>query len=722
MRLHAQSAGVTVRGSDGAPLIRATVRFTCLDGACTDSTAARLTASDGRAANPFTARAAIAVSYVGYEPLHDTLRRGESRDVTLRPSVAPAVVVTAQYTPRSSELSVYDVRVFDRRRIEAAAAPTLRELMESALNVRLSEDHVLGTGVSIQGMSGQNVKILVDGVPVEGRLNGNIDLSQVSLANAERVEMIQGPLSAMYGTDALGGVINVITDRRARRGAAVAVNGYAESVGSVNVDGTLRLRDGGTSGMLSGARSFFGGYSRVDTSRAKQWKPREQYRGGWEIAQALDLLTLRYSGEYFQEYILNRGEPRLPYRETAFDDTYRTWRVTNTLALSGSPTAETYLDALASYSTYRRRKNTFFRDLVTLDQQITSDPADQDTTWLDAWKIRGSISSADTSAAIAWQGGVDLGSEMTGGRRIVDGRKEIGDYAAFGSIEYRPARWLVLQPALRAAYNTRYPAPLVPSLNLKIDPAEGMSLRLSYARGFRSPSLQELYFLFVDINHDIHGNEDLRAEQSHSVNALLRWRVPGVEGMEIAPSFFFSGITDLITLAQVGGDLYSYINVGRYGALGGGIDLSLHRAGFDLKLGASRIGRYDQLSELYPVGAYTFSNEISAELGLQVPLVDARLSAFYKYTGRLPSYQLDAGGALRESFVGDYQMLDLSLMRELVGRKLRVTLGLKNLFDVDDISVSGPASTGVHGSSDQVPVSWGRTAFISTALSLGGDR
>ena len=59
-------------------------------------------------------------------------------------------------------------------------------------------------------MSGENVKIMIDGVPVIGRQNGNLDLSQLNLLGIEHVEIIEGPLSVNYGNNALVGTINLI--------------------------------------------------------------------------------------------------------------------------------------------------------------------------------------------------------------------------------------------------------------------------------------------------------------------------------------------------------------------------------------------------------------------------------------------------------------------------------------------------------------------------------
>ena len=75
----------------------------------------------------------------------------------------------------------------------------------------ITQDPALGSSLKIKGLSGNNVKILIDGVPVIGRMGGNIDLSQLNLYNIDHIEMVEGPMSVMYGSDALAGAINIIT-------------------------------------------------------------------------------------------------------------------------------------------------------------------------------------------------------------------------------------------------------------------------------------------------------------------------------------------------------------------------------------------------------------------------------------------------------------------------------------------------------------------------------
>ncbi|NJK87273.1 MAG: TonB-dependent receptor [Bacteroidales bacterium] len=89
--------------------------------------------------------------------------------------------------------------------------------------------------------------------------------------------------------------------------------------------------------------------------------------------------------------------------------------------------------------------------------------------------------------------------------------------AFYSYLMWSPASSLQIQPGLRIPYNSKYKAPLVYSLNLKFSPGK-FNLRASYARGFRTPSLKELYMEFIDQNHQVFGNDALKAETANNYN------------------------------------------------------------------------------------------------------------------------------------------------------------------------------------------------------------
>jgi outer membrane receptor for ferrienterochelin and colicins len=78
------------------------------------------------------------------------------------------VVITGQYRPVKKSQSVYAIKTISAKEIEDRAAINLRDVLQNELNFRVSRDNILGSGLSMQGLSGQNVKIMIDGVPVIG--------------------------------------------------------------------------------------------------------------------------------------------------------------------------------------------------------------------------------------------------------------------------------------------------------------------------------------------------------------------------------------------------------------------------------------------------------------------------------------------------------------------------------------------------------------------------
>ncbi len=663
----------------------------------------------------------VEINQTGYEKFTKTIKNENDLKIYLerKTFVIDEIVTTGQYTPQSTQKSVYKINSINEEHIVAQSAFNLRELMMTEMNVRVNQDNILGSSLSINGFSGQNVKILVDGVPVIGRLDGNIDLSQINLNNAKRVELIEGPMSVMYGTDASGGVVNIITKDYIDNNINLNANSYYESVGIYNFDGSLGFNLGQNNIILSGGRNFFGGYSDVDTSRFKRWKPKEQYFADWQFNGNYESLSFRYFGQYFNEFILNKGNPRLPYKENAFDDHYKTIRFNNTLSLKGEVAKNRFIDVTANYSLFNRKKNTFIKDLVTLNERITKDPDDQDTSVFDNWMLRANYSHDNVLKAVSYQVGFDLNYSSGNGKRIDEDFKTVGDYALYTSIQYSGIDDLVIQPAVRFIYNTNFEAPVVPSINLKYDLNKEISIRTSFAKSFRAPDLKELYMNFVDVNHNIIGNTNLRAETSNSFIFNLNYHNSAQNySFKIEPGFFYNNVHDLISLAILDLDQYSYINIGEYNTMGTNISLSYVRADLSSKIGISYIGRQYKSSDIAVRTDMVFSPEFMTNIIYNLPFYDFRLNLFYKYSGKLLSFTAISDVEYAQVEIGDYHTLDISIARDFFDDMITLTLGAKNLFDVIDVEQVGVAG-GVHSSAGgSNPVSWGRTLTLSLRLNI----
>jgi outer membrane receptor for ferrienterochelin and colicins len=692
----------------------------------------------GQVPRPIPAHCAarVRVEALGHLPLQDTLpaltvltnppiRTLAGSGVALAP-----LVITGQSQPTSTQRAVHAVRVIDRNWIDAQGAVNLRDVLTQALNVRITQDLMLGSVLTLQGMGGQNVKIMIDHVPVIGRQDGNIDLSQLNLNDIERIEIIEGPMAVNYGADALGGVINLITRRPATASASdtgkvqrvqAGLNLYGETAGHLNADGHIRAHIGRHHFTAQGGRNFFGGWSpeRVSAARGHQWKPRIQYFGSaqyqWQPTQRT-LLSYRIAG--LSEEIVNLGKPvSRPSQVFALDEYFRTRRLDQTLQFSHS-FGQWHAQAVAAYNHYSRAREIYRKDLVSLGQEPAAARANWDTTAFDLVMSRGSLAWQPDELPFSLQAGYEINHETGRGRRLGVDNPQITDLATFLIGEYKPSPRFSLQPGVRLAYNSAYRAPWVPALHTRWQLTSRLTLRASYAQGFRAPSLRELHLFFVDINHNIQGNPELLPENSHNVQGELRYLRPlgnGTLGWLL--SGYWNAIENRISLALVdfSTQLYQYVNIGAFRATGGRTELSWQQRRLTLKAGMVYNGVANRLGSPDAPFVYRFTPEYQLSAQYQPWERGPSFAVLGKHNGRLVQVLQGPDGQLRESFMEGFTLLDASVTQSWFKNRVRLTVGGQNLLNVQ--AVQANTQSGAHsGGGGMIPVGIGRSGFARLSL------
>lgn len=125
------------------------------------------------------------------------------------------IVVTATRTEMSLKETPSSVEVVDHKRLEQTQAKTLRDALKTALGVNIFNDFQGRSNISIRGSESRHVLIMIDGKRLSGEMSYNSanawEVDRIRMEDVERVEIIRGPAGALYGSDAMGGVINVIT-------------------------------------------------------------------------------------------------------------------------------------------------------------------------------------------------------------------------------------------------------------------------------------------------------------------------------------------------------------------------------------------------------------------------------------------------------------------------------------------------------------------------------
>lgn len=677
-------------------------------------------------------------THLNYETRVDTIyQQGEHQwQLTPKENTLEEVVITGQFQPQSAKQSVYNVRVLDKNRLEAQAAQTLPEVLASELNFRFQRDNAVGSSnASLQGLSGQNIKVLVDGVPLIGRsgVSNEIDLSQININSIEKVEIVEGPMAVNYGADALAGVINIITKQPTTKKWNLNLTWQEETAGK-----EYKLFDEGihnisllASYAINSSWSFqaesryqkFGGWG--GTGRDKLWYPKTQFFQSGLIRFSKKNLNIHYRLDYLNETIENQGQPEPitdqddPY---AFDKNYLTSRWMHQIQAEYT-LRKGSLQTVISYSDYDRLTHRFKSYLIPgVDDVTTSDG--QDSIAFNSFFFRHTLDDVVqwSFGSSEWhtQLGIDAVSESAQGTTLNDGEKHINNLGFFASTEIVLASRLKVRPGIRFTYNSIFKTNPSASINLKYDLTNQTQIRLSYGHGFRAPSLRELYHEFVDNNHNILGNPDLKPENSNNINGDLNHQFAST-AWSFAIKGFYNDIHNRITYFTPEGanQATTYTNLLRYKTLGSSGFVNYKKAAVKVKLGFSYIGQYHSFSSnssTFDIPQFLYAPEFVANIQWSIIKTGINLSSFYKYTGASKQYQTitQSDGSITPELrqLNGFHFWDLTLSKNFFS-SLNISLGAKNLLNVTSVNNNGN-TTGAHASGDanQTSISYGRSYFL----------
>ncbi|GAB1446382.1 hypothetical protein MASR2M41_21560 [Flammeovirgaceae bacterium] len=642
------------------------------------------------------------------------------------------LVITGQFEPQTAKKSVYTVRTIPMEIIQARGATKLEDVLNTELNVRFSQDQALGgSNLSLQGLSGQNVKVLIDGVPMVGRqgTSNEVNINQINPQSVERIEIVEGPMSVVYGADALAGVINIITKKEVDGTWSLNAKAQEETAGKEYgaKEGTHNQSLGGGYSWkkiythFDFSRNNFGGWQGNAIGRDKQWQPKKQWLAsglvGWKTSKS----DVYYRLDYLNENIYNPGNFE---GNEALDQDYITNRFMHQVQGSYNFSDRFNFNGAMAYTNYERKTQTSTVNKVTGDKRLALGAGSQDMTRFNGTTARGTF-QYKFNDKVAFQPGFEVNLEQGEGGRIESGTQSVNDYAFFGSLEWEIVKGLQVRPGIRVVHNTVYKAPpVIPSINSKLVLSKHHDLRISYGRGFRAPSLRELYFDFFDASHSIEGNQTLKAELSHSYNASWNWQVVDKNQIRFNTSLgtFYNTVNNMIGYGQKPGNtlITTYLNIDRYKTKGITLRNNLKMGKVTASLGFSYIGRFNQyLDSTNDLDEFTWSPEIISTVSYKVPNAGLIFSLYHKYTGVTPYYEIaDVNGEQKVTLakINGYNWADFSIQKDLF-KDFIVTGGIRNLFDVVNVnntSVDG----GVHTSGGNRAIGYGRSYFLGISYSI----
>lgn len=602
------------------------------------------------------------------------------------PSLSP-IVVTATRTERTVDDAPVRTEVVGRDEIERTRATTLKDALENVPGLQLREVHgKSGYEVTLQGMTSDQVLVLVDGLPITASTGSTVDLSQYLLSSVDRVEVVKGAASAQYGSAAIGGVINVIT-RPIQPGFSGHVTVDAGSRGSQDVSSWPARKhgqfvlEGGTEtfrARLSGDAVKDAGFAVDPSGWAQQGDAieRQQYalRLGWHPSRSgeawIEAGTYAEDDEQRYTTYVPPNEVRQRKTEEITRDRIASgarWTFGNGVAVQAKGVAEGYdsesIEYAGAAAGSRRNAEMRMRHLTL-------------QTDLPAW------------AGQLWQFGADVHEESL--NQSVNGVSELdgSGKAKRSSNELFVQNdilfgndWELLLGA-RYQDDSDFGGHLAPKASLKANVFTSGDwrgvLRASVGQGYRVPNLKERHYRFdhSSIGYVVIGDPNLKPESSNSVQ--LGGALNLGSTLTVDANLFYNRVKDLIQIDQDNGvpvngiTQYRYENVGR-----------ARTQGFETAV------RWQATPSLALTAAYTRTDTEDLETGLELtrrPKDMARLGLDWT---ALPGTRLSLRGRYQSSELVNTATLGRSpafstvdaTINQQFGHGLTGFIGVNNLFD-----------------------------------------
>ncbi|HMP85900.1 MAG TPA: TonB-dependent receptor, partial [Lacibacter sp.] len=529
------------------------------------------------------------------------------------------VVITATRTQRKLGNLAIPTFVIGSGQMRLSASLRLNDILQEQTGLFVTSGTgsnavgggVFGNGIQLQGLSPDHTMILLDGEPLIGRQGGVMDLSRFAIGNIRKIEIVKGPSSSLYGSEAMGGVINIITEPLQGRQ-------FQAGIRSGSFFNTDVYASGNSTGKKAAVyffanRNSSNGYELDPATPEKTLDPFFNYTGHLKFSYRFSpqtKLVVNNRGFYGRQqsrYAINSTRINV-----AGDGTTQDFNINPVLSHRFSGKLSSQLRLLVS--DYR-----FVQQLDSLKNGIRYYYDDFRQGFYRAenqtdWQLA-------ENQTLTVGGGFTVQTVRTNRYREA---KQQQMWHAFAQHEWYPREGLSVITGIRYDYNTDFAARLSPKLAASWKPAANWKFTASYGAGFKAPDFRQLYLSFVNNAADgysIYGANEfsvdflelqkqqglvaailpaafgittLRPEVSRGLNAGVQYQP--VDGRLRADfNLFRNDVDNLINYVPVatnanGTSVFSYVNINR--AFTQGMEFNLH---YQLATGLSLQAGYQYL-------------------------------------------------------------------------------------------------------------------------------
>lgn len=505
------------------------------------------------------------------------------------------VVVTGTRTPERMQRATVKTDVVTREEADRRGATNVADALASqpGLVVNPGSYGFLGgvSALQIQGFDRDRVLVLEDGERVVGDVGGAVDLSAIPTGDIDRIEIVAGPTSALYGSAAIGGVVNVITAPPREQGATGRLRMEGRSLNGIVLQGNAAYRRGAPWAVLDFNLTRMDGIEKTpgpDLRVPETSRRMVGVRAGTRLSPEMDVRIRARSFRDRTDGLETQVTPGLG--RFAIDTPSQTDRYTfhvihvTKLGSKGSNLRLTMGRQWFDNFTARDRRDSPIDERHDRTHRMQSieavgTVADGPRTWVTGARFEAEHFEQDLTRTTS----TSTGPLTTSAPEVIP--LSYGISALYGQLAWKFGA-LTLMPGGRFEAHTRYGDSFAPRLAAAWRVSDVVTLRASGGRGFRAPSAKELGFLFDHsvFGYKILGNDQLKPEQSWGVNADVT--VTPDKRMTFRGSAYANWVQDLIDLDLANGTneggvaSYAYANFGRARTAGGQVDVAFRPAPF----------------------------------------------------------------------------------------------------------------------------------------------
>ncbi|HGY5237662.1 TPA: TonB-dependent receptor [Aeromonas salmonicida subsp. pectinolytica] len=421
--------------------------------------------------------------------------------------VNPTLVITANRVEQPISSVLAPVVVIDRAEIESRQVQSLPALLKTLPGVQITTLGGRGhmSSLFIRGTNSNHSLVLMNGRPIAAMVAGTPDLSQIPLGNIERIEYIRGPRAAVYGADAIGGVINLITKTSAKNGSETHLKG---GVGS-NGYGQGQVRTVQALGQQTDMNMMIG-YERTDgfdvVANAQQ-----PDRDGFDSLNGQFGLNHAFSDAWSGDFNAQGYD-----NQTEMDDAYQSADQSRVQAFQYDGGLKFQSETLTSRleASYGENK---LKSWLESKGESSAQPIHTGLTrfsWINSWS---GVEGLNLTGGADWQQEQLKSDSRSSGQAFNAPDRDNTGLFAVGSYRWQALLW---ELSGRTDDNKQYGRHNTWSAASGLDIDNNHNVRLSYGTGFKAPTFLDLYYPGYE-------NPDLKPEESKNLELGFAGRYTG---------------------------------------------------------------------------------------------------------------------------------------------------------------------------------------------------